>query len=251
MSHGHCRIWRSRRTPPPAGCPQNSDSQIRSVTIWVVLLVGTEHSLSSGWATQSCPPGASTSIFLGRLLALCRWRAATSLQRRTLSVSLGDDGDFSGLCVITSFRRVPSTLLASWYDGFSLVQDFLEYLATVALIFTRATGPSPRWEPMAGSAACCTPYIRCCPFSPFAVTASGAAGHNRGEVAETPPLARTQGRTVGCIFNPFEIQGCLLGIPRNSVALSSSPQSPGKCLWREKIRTEGHLLGKPRNSVTF
>ena len=110
---------------------------------------GTQPFLLLGRATQSCPPGDSTSIFLGRLLALCRWRAATSLQRRTLSVSLGDDGDFSGLCVITSFRRVPSTPLASWYDGFSLVQDFLEYLATVALIFTRATGPSPRWEPMA------------------------------------------------------------------------------------------------------
>ena len=35
---------------------------------------------------------------------------------------------------------------------------------------------------------------------PCTVTASEAAGHNRGEVAETPPLARTQGRTVGCIF---------------------------------------------------
>ena len=36
---------------------------------------------------------------------------------------------------------------------------------------------------------------------PCTVTANGAAGHNRGEVVETPPLARTQGRTVGCILN--------------------------------------------------
>ena len=26
-------------------------------------------------------------------------------------------------------------------------------------------GDTPRWELMAGTAACCTPYIRCCPFS--------------------------------------------------------------------------------------
>ena len=43
---------------------------------------------------------------------------------------------------------------------------------------------------------------------PCVVTANGAAGHNPGEVAETPPLARTQGRTFGCIldfnfFGPF------------------------------------------------
>ena len=36
---------------------------------------------------------------------------------------------------------------------------------------------------------------------PCTVTANGAAGHNGGEVAETLPLARTQNRTVGCIFN--------------------------------------------------
>ena len=45
--------------------------------------------------------------------------------------------------------------------------------------------------------------------------------------------------------------GCMLGIPRNSVTLSSRLQSPGKCLRREKIRTQGHQLGMPRKSVTF
>ena len=42
-------------------------------------------------------------------------------------------------------------------------------------------------------------------FFPCTATVNGGAGHNRGEVAETPPLARTQGRTVlltctGCAF---------------------------------------------------
>ena len=33
---------------------------------------------------------------------------------------------------------------------------------------------------------------------PCTATVSGAAGHNRGGVAETPLLERTQGRTAGC-----------------------------------------------------
>ena len=37
-------------------------------------------------------------------------------------------------------------------------------------------------------------------YSPCTATVNGAAGHNQGEVAETPPLARTQGRTVDCFF---------------------------------------------------
>ena len=42
-------------------------------------------------------------------------------------------------------------------------------------------------------------------FFPCTVTVNGAAGHNRGEVAETPPLARTQGRTVDCSFNVYRV----------------------------------------------
>ena len=38
---------------------------------------------------------------------------------------------------------------------------------------------------------------------PCTATVNGAAGHNRGEVAETPPLVRTQGRTVSCSFNVY------------------------------------------------
>ena len=43
-------------------------------------------------------------------------------------------------------------------------------------------------------------------FFPWAATVNGAAGHNRGEVAETPPLARTQGRTVDCSFNVYGVR---------------------------------------------
>ena len=103
------------------------------------------------------------------------------------------------------------------------VQVFTEYTAIVVLKYSSAPdafgdrGDTPRWGPMAGSAACCTPYIRCCPFFPYTDTANGAAGHNRGVVAETPPLARTHGRTVGCILNfsfvgPFKM--CLLRVLR-------------------------------------
>ena len=42
-------------------------------------------------------------------------------------------------------------------------------------------------------------------FFPCAATVNGASGHNRGEVAETPPLARTQGRTVDCSFNVYGV----------------------------------------------
>ena len=53
-----------------------------------------------------------------------------------------------------------------------LVQVFIEYLAIDAWEFASAPGPfgdrgdTPRWGPMAGTAACCTQYMRCCPFFP-------------------------------------------------------------------------------------
>ena len=40
---------------------------------------------------------------------------------------------------------------------------------------------------------------------PCTATVNGAAGHNRGEVAETPLLAWTQGRTVDCSFNMYRV----------------------------------------------
>ena len=54
------------------------------------------------------------------------------------------------------------------------VRVFLKYMAVDTLFFVSAPGPfwdrgdMPRWGLMAGTAACCTQYIRHCPFlSPF------------------------------------------------------------------------------------
>ena len=54
---------------------------------------------------------------------------------------------------------------------------------------------------MAGHAACCTQYTRCCPFGPCTGAVHGAPGHNRGGVTETPLPVRTQGETMNCCSN--------------------------------------------------
>ena len=56
---------------------------------------------------------------------------------------------------------------------------------------------SREYAPMAGYAACCTPYIRHSPLVPV----HGAASHNRWGVAETPLSVKTQRRTSDCPFN--------------------------------------------------
>ena len=59
---------------------------------------------------------------------------------------------------------------------------------------------------MALPAACCTQCTRCVPFlfpCTCTVTVSGAAGHNRWGVVETPLPVKTQGRTADCIFTSF------------------------------------------------
>ena len=42
-------------------------------------------------------------------------------------------------------------------------------------------------------------------FVPCTATVNGAASHNQGEVAETPPLARTQGKNVDFSFNVYRV----------------------------------------------
>ena len=54
---------------------------------------------------------------------------------------------------------------------------------------------------MAGHAACCTQYTRCCPFGPCTGAIHGAPGHNRWGVVETPLPVKTQGGTMNCFFN--------------------------------------------------
>ena len=59
-----------------------------------------------------------------------------------------------------------SVVLGLW------IPVFLQNTATDAFTYTSTPGPfggrgyTPRWGPMAGSAAWCTPYIRCSPFFP-------------------------------------------------------------------------------------
>ena len=73
-------------------------------------------------------------------------------------------------------------------------------------------GDTPRWGLMAGSAACCTTYIRHFPFGCCAATVQRAPSHNRLGVSETTLPAKTQGRTLDCPFNfpPPRVAGWLL-----------------------------------------
>ena len=70
---------------------------------------------------------------------------------------------------------VPFTGLYGYkYAGFPGLRAlvFFEVMAIDTLMFSSAPGPfgdrggTPRWGLMAGSAACCTQYIRCCPLVP-------------------------------------------------------------------------------------
>ena len=54
---------------------------------------------------------------------------------------------------------------------------------------------------MAGHAACCTQYTRCCPFGPCTGATHGAPGHNRWGVVETPLPVKTQGENHELFFN--------------------------------------------------
>ena len=94
---------------------------------------------------------------------------------------------------------------------------FLEYVAMVVLKFARAPGPSgdrgdmplmATWGLMAGHAACCTQYTRCCPFGPCTGAVHGAPGHNRWGVVETPLPVKTQGGTMNCFFLTSAIKYC-------------------------------------------
>ena len=99
---------------------------------------------------------------------------------------------------------------ASIFD-FVRVRVFFEYMATDALKFASTPGPlrgSRGYAPMGADGGGCS--LLCAVFQmrsllPCTATVNGAADHNRGEVAETPPLAWTQGRTVDCSFNVYGV----------------------------------------------
>ena len=72
----------------------------------------------------------------------------------------------------------PASILTS-FSGSSCTKEAL-------LVLFGDRGDTPRWGLMAGSVACCTTYIRCCPFGPCTVAVHGAPAHNRWGVVETP-----------------------------------------------------------------
>ena len=79
---------------------------------------------------------------------------------------------------------------------------------------------------------------------PCTDTANGAAGHNRGEVAETSPLARTQGRTVGCILD-FNCVGPFFCVsfkePLASTAGNQQAPPAGELLSQESARNTNRV----------
>ena len=97
---------------------------------------------------------------------------------------------------------------ASVHFDFVRVRVFIEYMAIDALKFASTPGPfggrgdTPRWGLMAGAAACCAQFFRCSPFSfPVQPQSTELPATTEGRWRRRPPLARTQGRTVGCILN--------------------------------------------------
>ena len=66
-------------------------------------------------------------------------------------------------------------------------------------------------------------------FFSCTATVNGAAGHNRGEVGETPPLARTRGRTVGCIFHLIDPVVCFLRVFRPNIG--EGPNVESQAIW--------------------
>ena len=67
---------------------------------------------------------------------------------------------------------------------------------------------------MAGTAAGCMQYIRCCHFGPCTGAVHGAPGHDSWGVVETPLPVKTQGGTMNCYF----------------YFLKSSPPSTAQCV---------------------
>ena len=132
MSCGHCRIWRSRRTPPPAGFPQTPDTWSGVGQPASCCCSRRSFSSSSCWVAPrrvAHHPRSAPGTLPFR---------SVDVQRRTQPVSLMD-GEFSSLYSVSS-----SSFKHLWLSGLTPclgVQDALEYLATVALRCTSAPGP--------------------------------------------------------------------------------------------------------------
>ena len=100
---------------------------------------------------------------------------------------------------------------------------------------------------MAMVCSCCHPVHQMLSLLPCTVTANGVAGHNRGEVAETPPLARTQGRTVSDTMQDVSQAGKAqdIGDPLNPVVITSWKNHESS----DTTRVVKFLVRYPFNSI--
>ena len=94
---------------------------------------------------------------------------------------------------------------------------FLEYVAKVVLEVckghwslrgSRGYAPHGYMGLMAGYAACCTQYTRCCPFGPCTGAVHGAPRPQPLGVVETPLPVKTQPGTMNCFFLTSAIKYC-------------------------------------------
>ena len=114
---------------------------------------------------------------------------ARKLRVGLLTVGLSTFVNGLRMSVVIYFHVYP--VVVSLRDGDLGLLDYdFEFSGTYVLFEVHGgghLGPCERpWsldrggEPMAGTATCCTRYIRCCPFFPCTATVNGAASHNRG-----------------------------------------------------------------------
>ena len=91
---------------------------------------------------------------------------------------------------ITTFTQSCSPLGMATRCGLQLVRGLMSFWSSWTRRprkFASAPGPfgdrgdTPRWGPMAGTAACCTQYIRCCPLFPVQSQSAELPATTEGE----------------------------------------------------------------------
>ena len=117
---------------------------------------------------------------------------------------------------------------------FLWVHVFFEHMALDLLKYTRAPGPFLDRKGMAphGCMVCRLMYAvhQTLSLGPGTVTVSGAACHNRWGVAETPLPAKTQGRTLDCLF-PANAYCCRVAFKCRFKGLPKPHQTLGEFQW--------------------
>ena len=89
-----------------------------------------------------------------------------------------------------------------------------EYPAIAAMKFPNAPGPfgdrgdTPRWGLMAGFAACCTQYIRCCPWFPVQAQSAELPATTVGESSRGGSLRRHKAGPLIVLYLPSTTYCC-------------------------------------------